>query len=870
MPITLHVISHTHWDREWYLPFEAFRLRLVDLIDHLLDILDRDPAFLHFNLDAQTIVLEDYLEVRPGRRAELERRIREGRIAVGPWYQLNDEFLVSGESTVRSLLIGHRMAEAFGACMKIGYLPDQFGNLGQMPQILRGFGIDNAIMGRGRQLVGDRKAEFWWEAPDGSRVLGVLMAWWYNNAQYIPDEAKPAVEALQRLRDTMAPRCAFPHLLLMNGVDHLEAQPAIGRVVREANAIMQRTGSPDRVVHSSLDAYIGSVREAAASVGDLEVVRGELREDRGGACLAGTLSTRMYLKQANHRAQQALESVAERLAAFARVDGAVYPFEQLRYAWRLLMRNHAHDSICGCSTDQVHREMMPRFDGVQQIAGELTDRALDTLTARDRRRGARPEWTELRVYNTLNWSRTDPVRAVLECPLGEPSRGRPERDDARAPSGFRLLSAAGEETPFAVTGVETLVRQVLNPRELPLDQWVRRVSIEFVARDVPACGFAAYQIEPLPSMPQYDPYHKGEVAWPPVSLEDCGEVGDEYLHRKPLVDRVYRASALPSPLSPHVEANAVRETWASAMRWALPVSATPDGQARSEELVECATTVRATRWAGVPRLEIEVEFDNRASDHRLRLLAWGYRRPLSHAVAEGQFDAVERPIEHPQEREGALPFHPQQSWVSLGFEGEPASAPDDEPCPPETITVINEGLPEYEIYSRERDLQFPALAVTLLRCVAQLSGRGDGPGTPTPEAQCHGKHRFRLSLLHTEGGWRDALVWRQAHQFNVPLIAVQCPPGEGAASRSYLAVEPDTLVVTAVKRAEDRDTIVVRLFNIAPDVATGACVRLPGARRRRIVTLNEEPTEEWAAGDSCALDVAPKQIITVEFDVDNA
>ncbi len=190
---TLHVVSHTHWDREWYLPFQQFRLRLVDLIDRLLHLMDSDPDFRYFNLDAQTIVLEDYLQIKPENRERLENYIHEGRITVGPWYELNDEFLTSGEATVRSLLEGHRIADEFGACMKIGYLPDQFGNISQMPQILRGFGIDNAVVGRGYHLGGHRKMEFWWEAPDGSRVLTSLMAFWYNNAQRFPADPERAL-----------------------------------------------------------------------------------------------------------------------------------------------------------------------------------------------------------------------------------------------------------------------------------------------------------------------------------------------------------------------------------------------------------------------------------------------------------------------------------------------------------------------------------------------------------------------------------------------------------------------------------------------------------------------------------------------------
>jgi len=166
---TMHVISHTHWDREWYLTFQQFRMRLVDLIDNLLNLLERDEDFKYFNFDGQTIVLEDYLEIKPQNEAKLRQYIQEGRILVGPWYQLNDEFLVSGESTIRSLLIGHLIAEDFGSVTKIGYLPDQFGNISQMPQIFQGFGIDNCLFGRGLQLVDGRKTEFIWESPDGSQ-----------------------------------------------------------------------------------------------------------------------------------------------------------------------------------------------------------------------------------------------------------------------------------------------------------------------------------------------------------------------------------------------------------------------------------------------------------------------------------------------------------------------------------------------------------------------------------------------------------------------------------------------------------------------------------------------------------------------------
>ncbi len=240
---TIHVISHTHWDREWYLPFQLFRIRLVDLIDNLLEILDRDPDFRHFHLDGQTIVLQDYLAIRPENEQKLRNYIRQGRILIGPWYQLNDEFLVSGESTIRSLLIGHRISRDFGATMKVGYLPDQFGQISQMPQILRGFGIDNAVFGRGIQLTGDRKIEFFWESPDGSKVLASFLAFWYNNAQRFPWETKEAVEMTTRMRDMLAQYSVMRDLLFMNGVDHLEAQENLSDILKRVAPEI----SPDKI-----------------------------------------------------------------------------------------------------------------------------------------------------------------------------------------------------------------------------------------------------------------------------------------------------------------------------------------------------------------------------------------------------------------------------------------------------------------------------------------------------------------------------------------------------------------------------------------------------------------------------------------------
>jgi len=225
---TLHIVPQTHWDREWYLPFQSFRIKLVHLIDMLLDILDHDPAFTHFTLDGQTIILEDYLEIRPERESDLIRHIRSGRLLIGPWYILPDEFLVSPEATVRNLLQGGSLCDRFGARMDIGYLPDPFGHIGQMPQILLGFGIEMAAFRRG---LADEPCELWWQAPDGSRVLTAYLRDGYDNAARLPTIPSVFIDFIRERRDSLAPHSAVAHLLLLNGTDHHEPQPEVPALV---------------------------------------------------------------------------------------------------------------------------------------------------------------------------------------------------------------------------------------------------------------------------------------------------------------------------------------------------------------------------------------------------------------------------------------------------------------------------------------------------------------------------------------------------------------------------------------------------------------------------------------------------------------
>eukprot|EP01087_Luapelamoeba_hula_P017966 TRINITY_DN5724_c0_g1_i1.p1 TRINITY_DN5724_c0_g1~~TRINITY_DN5724_c0_g1_i1.p1 ORF type:complete len:852 (+),score=83.36 TRINITY_DN5724_c0_g1_i1:153-2708(+) len=361
---TLHVISHTHWDREWYLPFETFRGRLVSLLDTVMDRIEEDPNFKHFHLDGQMVPVDDYVQVREHSRELFHAANIAGKIALGPWYVQPDEFLASAEALVRNLQYGILKAEELGGASYIGYIPDSFGHIAQMPQLLQGFGITSAVSGRG--IEAHYGSEAWWEGPDGSRVIFIFLSKWYCNGLDMPTDHVPS-HYWERKKHELKPQAATSHLLLMNGCDHTAPDPQVGSKIASG----QFPGNT-RVVHSNMDDYIALVEDEIKTKSiNLRVRQGELRYQVEG--LTNTLSNKITQKQANWRMQILLEKWAEPLEAIGwALTSRKYDRDTIWYAWRLLLENHPHDSICGCSSQEVHRDVDNRFARLKEVATHLT------------------------------------------------------------------------------------------------------------------------------------------------------------------------------------------------------------------------------------------------------------------------------------------------------------------------------------------------------------------------------------------------------------------------------------------------------------------------------------------------------------------
>lgn len=453
----LHLVSHTHWDREWYQTFQQFRYKLVHLVDELLHILRTDPDYQYFTLDGQTIVLEDYLEIRPEKEAEIRELVQSGRLLIGPWYILPDEFLVSPEATVRNLLEGARTSRRFGGKMNIGYLPDPFGHIGQMPQILKGFGIEAACLQRG---LDEEPPELWWQAPDSSQVFVAYLRDGYGNASGLPvSDPDLFTSEVRRLRASLLAfshagrEGATPggHLLLMQGTDHMEPLPETPRAIARANEILAET----QIVHSCLPDYLAGIQGYLDQSGlEIPVVQGELRSSRRFHLLPGVLSSRMWIKQRNFQCETLLEKWAEPFSVWAHLAGGPPENEKtardlpvrmresegfLRHAWRLLMECHPHDSICGCSIDQVYEEMRPRFDQVEQLGEEITRHSLTALAqAVDTRRMDVDHALAVVVFNPSSSLRTDAVRVAFPADWDQP--------------GFAVIDDGGRRISHQVLG----------------------------------------------------------------------------------------------------------------------------------------------------------------------------------------------------------------------------------------------------------------------------------------------------------------------------------------------------------------------------------------------------------------------------------
>lgn len=882
------VVPETHWDRDWYGSFEDFRIRLVRTFDKLLEIYRKDPEFKAFTFDGQTVVLEDYLEIRPEREEELRKWIRRKRLFVGPWYVLADNYLVSGESIIRNLLLGHRIASSFGHVMNAGYVPDPFGHPSQMPQILRGFGLDSFIFMRGTGAPGtDESCEFRWVAPDGESWVyaiwqvhgyGNLAAWGVPPGKPIDTEEVDEEAALQRVEWLLSEyekwKPATRYLLFNNGVDHFPAQPVVPRLIKYVNSRQRKV----ELVQASFEDFVNAFRAARPR---LREYTGELHEGEYQPILSGVYSTRIYLKQANDATQRALERYAEPTAALAHVEGGTYDPGLIWHAWRELLKCHPHDDICGCSIDAVHRDMMPRFEHAGQVADIVTRESLAHLARLVQRKGG----PALVVYNLASSTRDCLVRGEAEL--------RPEE----FPGPITLVDGKGNGIPCVVKKV---AQEDVYDYEHVYDHDGNvafpsgkrlRVSYEALVPAVPGLGYTTVYFAPTSGREKADgvkvtsrtieneffkvkanPNGTFDITDKRTkrTLSGCNllvdeeDAGDEYDHSFIKATKTVTSARCKARVAKGRD-DGFRGSLVAEFTMPVPESLSADRKSRAKRTVGLKVRAEVALVAGSPRIEFTTTVENRAKDHRLRVVfPTGVR--ADHVYAGSKFDIVKR----------SLRLDPGRSWsqkpVPTHHNDGLVVAADGKGG----LALLNKGLPEYEARrARGGGLE---LLLTLLRCVGWLS-RGDmlsrpynaGPSFPAEEAQCQGTFTFEYALYPFQGSLDRALVAREAEAYAVGARAVQ-PDGSRKARLpercAFFTVEPGTLVVTAVKKCESRDSVILRFYNSSTRKVRGRIHTYRRIRSAYLCNLAETREKALRPGDSgkaLVLSVPGKRIVTVEI-----
>lgn len=869
--LDVHVVTHTHWDREWYHPVERFRQRLIALVDELLD--DPPAGDESFLLDGQAIVLEDYLAVRPDRLDDVRALLAARRLEAGPWYVLADELIPSGEAIVRNLFAGRRALNRLGAVSPpVLYCPDSFGHPAALPAIAAGFGLPLTILWRGlggaRAPSGDT---FRWSAPDGSEVLVYhLPRDGYEYGSHLPIDDRGAMERWARMRGELVPRSTTGVLLIPNGADHHARQ----RDFRDALTALEGAGLVDGVHRSSLAAF---AERLVARVGSqrIPLIKGELRDSYGYTwTLQGTFATRAHEKRMNAHAERALLREAEPWAALASVNGASRR-ALLDAAWKTLLEAHPHDTLCGCSIDDVAAAMELRIRSAHNQADGIRDDATLALIGHDSvvARTARDRWTPLVIVrNSAARKRggvalIDVEEFVADIGVGPGS----------APTGGEV--AAVQSTKPVIDGLgalQVLSRRVANsrtesPRHYPDNDLVTVTRVAVWVDDTPGYGLVAHRIGGEAKRARVrdrvevggrslsnaalsisvddhgsiaiEQCSTGRRIASLIELLDEGDVGDTY-------------TPAPRPREHTVQLRRVRRVHRGPLVGALALDyrISSAGAKRADVELEITLELRA----GESFLRASVVGENHRENHRVRLRVHG--DVVNGAVwADAAFGPVKRvPLEigaRDAEMEHSPTTAPLHRYVSSFNERV-------------GLTVLSDGLAEYEPFADG------GFAVTLVRSVGELSRNDlpERPGhagwpTPTPGAQCIGPFAGSFGIL-LHGARVTATIDQvesASDDFLSPLI--------GTTLRSALDVPQVVrgveligagLAFSSLKESEDGAWLALRCINLRDEPTDGEW-RLPfEAREAQWSRIDETGIKEVVSrGGGIRFSAGPRAIVTI-------
>lgn len=780
----LHYVLSTHWDREYYQDFQGFRYRLVDIMDRILEGIESGRLMGPFQLDGQVCPIEDYLEARPERIEQVQKYAREGKLVLGPWYTMPDTFLVSGESLIRNLEMGAKQAKRWGqeTVCRSANCCDLFGFTGQLPQIFRQLGLEVAYIWRGLNHPEVRHLR--WRGDDGTELLcyrfGTNSYWGYgvHVRRVNQHEGQPDADRFQHdllhYAEHEAARTPSGPVLLFDGIDHAawdEEKYGLLKSWLEKGVLRNGATTPKaKISHTDLEAYAEELLAVGHEVAT--EVQGELRSagrEHDGTdnqqLLAGVLSNRAWIKRQNAECEAQLCQVAEPLAAWRAFEvGDRELGGLLEVAWRHLLQNHFHDSICGTYVDEVDHEMRHRFRQASRIAEEVTQDTLRLIAANVSLPTSQGEEVEEEILTVYHPS-AQPNRAVVTATVELPTL-----DTKPTELGILLRDEHGVIHPTQVLRAEKKCHRYRTfATKEPLHDKVDRLQIAFET-EFEGLGYQSWQVlrgQQANALGEQDIVQG-------MSLENeflkvlVQPDGTASLVDKETMECLHGVGMLESEsdLGTHFHymkpAGAVRQTTLGQQArrscvangpflgclqaqydWVLPAGYNEESDQPEEKVVTCPVEMRYTLRKGSRELEIELSFENQARDHRVRMQVPTGKLD-GQFITDAAFSTVERPMGLPQydyqPNEPTNCGHPVQTWAGVRT------------AQGNGVAVLVHGCREASCEEVDKEAM---LRFTILRANERYKFVD-----ANTEAQVIGRHDYRFSVTSC-GSWDSSDLFRR-------------------------------------------------------------------------------------------------------------
>jgi len=822
----VHITPHMHWDREWYFTTEESRILLVNNMEEIMNRLESDPEYKYYVLDGQTAVLEDYFAIKPENTERVKALVEAGKLIIGPWYSQTDTMQVSGESIVRNMMYGIRDCMKFGDAMKIGYLPDSFSMSSQLPMIYNGFDITRAMFWRGcSERHGTNKTEFLWQSNDGSEVTAQVLPLGYAIGKYLPQDEEGLRARLDKYFPVLEKPSVTKDILLPNGHDQMPIQKDIFEVMDKLREIY-----PDREFSMSRFEEVFEKVEAARD--QLDTIKGEFNDGKYMRVHRTISSTRMDIKLIHAEIENKIVNILEPLASIAWTLGFEYHHGLIEKMWKESMKNHAHDSIGCCCSDKVHAEILNRYILADDMATNLIHfykrKIVDHMPDRE-------GCDKLAMFNLSPYEREEVVNTTITIRAQE----------------FSIFDENENPVEYFIQDKRQIDPGKVDRQIVHYGNYDPFMEFDIqIKRTVPAMGFTTLHIQgnekgavKVAEQKEYlleNEYYRinvndngtltifdketEQVFDQVLRLEDGSDDGDEYDYSPSRQEWLLYSDEFPVETS--IDHQGFQSVANIAFRMNVPANlAEREERTGQNGFVEALCQVVLKQ--GSRRIEVRMELDNQADDHRVRVLV---PTPFvsETVVADNQFGCITRPTNDPamavweeeKWKEAPVPVYQLMNFAAL--ENGKAG-----------MAIMSNGLREFEVIASQGDENRDTFALTLFRGIGVLGkeelllrpGRPSGIKIPTPDSQVRGKLMCEFTLCGFSGNHIDTNIMAQARDnvtqiecYNkIPYNAMKLNVGEQNLPMSFslLSKQQAGAVLSVLKKAEDEDALIMRVYNPA-------------------------------------------------------